>query len=43
MKCLLATSHDFTVLDESLDLICNSLREVMENRVRIELVVEFLI
>ena len=43
MKALLATSHDLTVLDKSLDLICNSLSEVMKNRVSIELVVKFLI
>lgn len=43
MKALLATSHDFTVLDKSLDLISDALREVMQNWVRIELVVEFLI
>lgn len=43
MKGLLATSHDFTVLNKSLDLVSNSLREVMKNRVSIELVVEFLV
>lgn len=39
---LLATSHDLAVLDQTLDLVCDSLGEVVKDRVRVELIVEFL-